>query len=170
MLIDLKQKRATRKLTPIEKRMLASVQRHLRDDRVSVKWLLRNKTWDLDGKAFRQLFAALGREDVYAYGFGIGSHWVHGSWFDLKTYHLRKEGRRYKAKLDYSVPDPRNICPVATLSLTAALRYMAWAKVDPDRQVSATVSRLLTVNHVLDAAHERSLRKSQTLGTSRIEL
>jgi hypothetical protein len=159
MLKDLKQKRATRRLLPIEKRMLLSVQRHLRDDRISAKWLLQNKTWDLDGKNFRQLFAALGREGGYSYGFAIGSHWVHGSWFDIKTYHLRKEGRLYKANLDYQIPDPRNICPVTIICLRAVLRYLKWARVDPDRRVGAIVRRVLTVSEALDQAHERSLQR-----------
>jgi hypothetical protein len=159
MLNDLRQKRATRKLSPIEKRMLLSVRRHLRDDRISVKWLQQNRTWDLDGKNFRQLFAALGREGGYSYGFAIGSHWVHGSWFDIKTYHLRKEGRLYKAKLDYQIPDPRNICPVAIICISVVLRYLKWAKVDPERHVGAIVRRVLAVSEALDEAHESSLQK-----------
>lgn len=157
MLKDLKQKRKARKLLPIERRMLSSVQHHLRDDHVSIKWLERNKTWDLDGKNFRQLFAMLGPEWRYSYGFGIGSHWVHGNWFDLKTHHLEKEGRFYKPKLTYRIPDPRNVCPVTRLCLQAVLRYLKWAKVDPDGHVAGLVSQVLGVAEALDEAHELSM-------------
>src|SRR5271157_2465748 len=56
MLKDLKQKRATRKLEPIKKRMLSGVQRNLGDERNGFKQLAENKKWEQDCKNFREQF------------------------------------------------------------------------------------------------------------------
>lgn len=159
MLADLKQKRSNRKLIPIESRMLASVQGHLRQDRISARWLRQNKTWDLDGKSFRARLAAIGRDWGYAYGFGIGSHWIHGDWFDIKTYQITKNGRFYSAKIGYQIPDPRNVCPTTVLCLGTLLCYLKWSKTDPDMYVATIVEGVRNVALALNHAHEASLQE-----------
>ena len=50
---DLRAKAKARPLLPIEKRMLNSIMTRLRRDGITIKELLANKQWDLDGKSFR---------------------------------------------------------------------------------------------------------------------
>lgn len=118
MLDDLRQKSSLRPFEPIERRMMASIKHCLRQDRVSVEELKANKNWDLDGKSFRQILSDLGCERGYAYGFGIGSHWIHGDWFDLRRHHLKRTDGRYRPRWDDDVPDPRGVCPSTILCLS----------------------------------------------------
>jgi hypothetical protein len=159
MMKDLQQKAASRALTPIEARMMRSVRNHLREDGISLARLRATKNWDLDGKNFRQMLAELGREWAYAYGFGGGSHWVHGAWFDLKMHHLRRAGRRYKPEWRYGTPDPRGACPATILCLSCLFRLLKWNGSDPDKFLSPTVGRVIHVAQAIDAAHDQFLQK-----------
>ena len=93
---DLRQKASQRRLIPIEKRILASVVDYLRRDGITQRALLQNRSWDLDGRNFRTLLKDTGSQEWgYSYGFGIGSHFVHGDWRDLTMHHLKGRGGRY---------------------------------------------------------------------------
>jgi hypothetical protein len=159
MLEDLVQKSAARRPLPIEKRMVASIRRNLREDRISVKELIANRRWDVDGKNFRQILSDLGHEEGYAYGFGGGSHWVHGDWFDLKSHHLEKVDGGYLPRWQSGIPDPRGVCPATILCLTCLTEFIEWNRSDPDRFVVRVIQRLLEVVRRLDAAHELYLQE-----------
>jgi hypothetical protein len=159
MLDDLLKKSAARPLLPIERRMIASIKHNLREDRISVKELMANGRWDVDGKNFKQILSDLGHEAGYAYGFGNGSHWVHGDWFDLKSHHLEKVDGRYCPRWQSGVPDPRGVCPATILCLTCLIEFIKWNRSDPNRLVVSIIQKLLDVTHRLDAAHELSLQE-----------
>lgn len=159
MLEDLRKKSALRQLTPIEKRMATSVRRSLKEDRISLKELMANKRWDLDGKNFRQILSDLGLGSVYAYGFGVGSHWVHGDWFDIKRHHLEKIDGKYLPRLESGISEPRGICPATILCLSCLIDFIKWNRSDPNRFVVPIIQKVLETTRRLDAAHELSLQK-----------
>ena len=159
MLDDLRGKAKKRPLTAIEKRMLGSVRANLREDRISTTELLGNRRWDIDGKNFRQILAELGRDSRYAYGFGVGSHFIHGDWFDLKWHHLKKVNGRYRAWLEGPVPDARGVCPVTNICLVSLANFVRWNRLDTDRSVVTVIQNVLNVAGGLDESHELSLQR-----------
>jgi hypothetical protein len=159
MIADLTQKAASRPLIPIEKRMIRSVRWNLKEDRISVKELVNNRRWDLDGKSFRQILTDLGRDSGYAYGFGIGSHYVHGDWFDLKTHHLQRAGGRYQPKMEQSDPDPRTACPPTILCLSYLIDFVKWNRSDIRKALRPIIERVLNAVRDLDEAHEEWLQR-----------
>jgi len=163
---DLRQKSARRKLTPIEARMLKSTMRNLSADRITLRQLRTNKTWELDGKNFRQILTALGRDWTYAYGFGKGSHWVHGDWVDIKTNHLVRNGRLYQPRWWYGKPDPRIACPITMICLWALMRFVNWSHTDPDDFVLPILDKVCKVAELLDAKHEQFLIEERKLKDS----
>ena len=158
MLEDLRQKAATRPLLPIERRMVASIMRSLKEDRVSLKALKASKHRELDGKTFRQMLSDIGDDSGYVYGFGMGSHWIHGDWFDLRCNHLEKIHGKYRALWGHGTPDPRGVGPATIICLSCVLQYIKWNRSDPGRVVLPTIRSLLETAHRLDAEHEISLR------------
>lgn len=159
-LADLRFKARQRRLIPIERRILRSVTTHLRDDGITQRALLQNRSWDLDGKNFRALLRDTGIEEwAYSYMFGNGSHFVHGDWRDLTMHHLVRDGRRYLPKPDYRAMDPRVTCAVTTLSLQALHAFLRWYRSDPDQFVRPIVSSLAQLNQRLDDAHERFVQQ-----------
>jgi hypothetical protein len=165
MLEDLRRKSTLRRPLPIERRMVSSVRNNLKEDRLSLKELMANRRWELDGKNFRQILSDLGRDMEYVYGFGSGSHFVHGDWFDLKLHHLRRVNGRYEPDWEGPTPDPRGVCPVTDLCLSSLLAFIRWRRSDPDRVVVPIIQRVLEVTRSLDDAHELSLqRRSEAQG------
>jgi Family of unknown function (DUF5677) len=159
-LVDLKAKARQRRLTPIEKRILGSVTTHMMRDGIRQKALLMNRSWDLDGKSFRALLQSIGHADWgYSYGFGNGSHFVHGDWRDIIMHHVRRRGRFYEPKWQYSTPDPRVTGPTTKICLYTLLCYVRWNKCDPDNLLRPIIEELKVLNGRLDAAHERYWRE-----------
>jgi hypothetical protein len=142
-------------LIPIEKRILGSVSHCLRRDGVAQKALLQNRSWDLDGKSFRVLLKDIGFEEWgYSYGFGNGSHFVHGDWRDLSMHHLKRRGRCYFPNLEYRTTDPRPTCAATALSLRVLSVFLRWNRSDRDNFVRPIVEQLGQLNRQLDDAHE----------------
>lgn len=156
-LLDLAGKAQKRRLIPIERRMRASIRRALRDDGISLKNLMANKVWDIDGKNVRALLEALGRGWEYSYSFGNASRWIHGGWLELKQYHLQRDGSRYRPRLDWGDPDTRLAGPISWRLLNTMLDYLKWAKSDPDGSVATSVEMVADIIRRLDEEHERRL-------------
>ena len=159
MIADLEQKAASRPLIPIEHRMIGSVRRHLKEDRIPLKELVNNRRWDLDGKNFRQILTDLGKDAGYAYGFGMECHWVHGDWFDLKRHHLRRVSGRYQPKMEQTDPDPQTACPPTILCLSYLIDFVRWNQSAPDKAVRPIIERILNAVKTLDEAHEQWLQR-----------
>lgn len=115
--------RRKRKLTPIEQRMLKSGRAHLRDARLSYRELSKRARWSLDGKDMASILRSAAQhgpgedEERYIFGFMIGSHWAHGTWFDLVTNHLRLCDGRFRARVKYRVPEAAHLAPASTMLL-----------------------------------------------------
>lgn len=157
ILEDLNSKASNRPLVQIEKRIKRKVEARLKQDGISIMELMSNRIWNVDGKDFRKILKDLGIGMTYSYGFGSGSHFIHGDWHEISQHHVEREGRYYMPKLNYSVPDPRLACPLTTLCLETLLTYLKWSKSDPDGGVSPVVAKLLELNRAVDAAHENTL-------------
>lgn len=153
---DLGAKRRTRPLIPIEERILKSISRWLRRDRISRKELRDNKIWRIDGLHFRAMMEKVGHYP-YTYSFGNSSHFIHGDWFDISKHHLRRKGKYYFPKTDFRDPDPRISSPCTEVCLRTLLGYIKWMKVDPDQSVSSLIREVRKLNRSVDDAHERRL-------------
>jgi hypothetical protein len=105
------------------------------------------------------ILAELGGDSVYAYGFGVGSHFVHGDWLDLKWHHLERVKGRYNARWAPPTPDPRGVCPATILSLSILLAFIKWNRSDPNHFVEPIIRNVLEVTQHLEDAHERSLHR-----------
>ncbi len=157
MLEDLQQKAATRPLLPIERRMMASILRSLKDDGVSLKELKASKHRDIDGKTFRQILSDTGRtramrmDSVSA----ATGYMVIGS--ISKCNHLEKIEGRYRPLWGHGTPDPRGVGPATIICLSCLLQYIKWNRSDPNRVVRPTLQRVLETAHRFDAQHESSL-------------
>ena len=152
-LSDLEAKSKSRKLIPIEKRIRDKIKRRLREDRISLKELRHNRNWILDGKDFRSILRSLNRDAHYSYTFGSASQIMHGGWYDISIHHLKKHGRYYHPKLDYTDPDPRTAGPITALCLMCLLQYIPWSKGDPDGFLTGVVKKLLDLTMEVDKAH-----------------
>ncbi len=157
ILSDLNSKAATRPLIPIEKRMRRKIKARLKKDKIPIKTLMSHKTWNLDGKDFRNLLQEVTGNNVYAYGFGSASHPVHGDWYEISLYHIKREGRYYYPDLRYHDPDPRICCPLTIICLDLLEMYLKWNRLDSDMYVSTIVSQLLTITQQLDSVHENTM-------------
>jgi len=157
---DLRQKVKQRPLIPIEKRILGSVAGYLRRDGITQKALLQNRSWDLDGKNFRTLLKDTGSQEWgYSYGFGNGSHFVHGDWRDLTMHHLKRRGGRYLPNPEYKTTDPRPTCAVTTICLRILTRFLRWNRSDRDNFVRPIAEQLDLLNRRLDEAHETYIQQ-----------
>lgn len=157
MLAHLKGVGCRRKLTPIEQRMLKSIQSHLRRAGIRQKDLLARKTWDLDGRNMRSLLGTMNWDIGYAFGFGSSSHWVHPSWYDLLTNHLSFERGQYSPDITYRIPDTRLVAPHSYMLANRLLRFATYFKLEPRRLLEEILTMIAIFFHDLDAAHEEVL-------------
>lgn len=157
VLEDLNAKAASRPLIQIEKRMRRKMKSRLKKDRIPIKQLMSNKNWRLDGKDFRRILTDVGRGDIYAYGFGSSSHFVHGDWYDISIHQIKKKGRYYLPDLEFDDPDPRIACSDTAICLGTLHGFLKWNKSDPDNYVKPIIKRLAELNRAVDMAHEKSL-------------
>jgi len=94
---------------------------------------------------------------MYAYGFGSGSHSVHGDWYEISLHHIKRSGRYYLPDLRYDDPDPRVACALTDICLGTLHSYLKWNKLDPDDYISPTILRLVELNRHIDTAHESTM-------------
>ncbi len=155
MLSHLKAVGKRRELTPIEQRMLRSIQSHLRRAGIRQKDLLARKSWDLDGRNMRSLMANMNWDIGYAFGFASSSHWVHASWYDLLVNHLSVNGREYSPDISYRVPDTRLVAPYSYMLANQLLRFVTYFRLEPQQLLKELLSVIAVFFHDLDAAHEQ---------------
>lgn len=156
-LADLNATKRKRPLIPIEKRMMRSMIRHVRQDGITLKELAATKTWKIDGLDVRGMLQSLGRGWQYSYTFSSSSRWIHGGWLELKLYHLRGNDGWYSPRLDYGEPDPRVAAPTTVIVLETLLKYLSWSKADLLGKVSSVAKRMAILAREVDREHERRL-------------
>ena len=144
-------------LKSYQKRIIKKVKSRLKRDRISLKSVMSNKQWDLDGKNFRNILKDIHRESEYALAFGAGSHSVHGDWADISVYHLEKRGRYWIPNIEFAEPDPRLTGAVSKTCLMGLLKYLEWGKSDRDKFISPVAFNLGSIFQSIDDAHEKFL-------------
>jgi Family of unknown function (DUF5677) len=157
VLEDLRGKQNNRPLINIESRIKKQIEKLLRQDGISDDELASNRIWNVDGKDFRRILSDLDKGLAYSYIFGAGSHYVHGDWHEIRYHHIKKEGRYYLPKLDFSDPDPRIACPVTLVCLDTLILYLKWNKSDPHKVFTTLTSKLTRLCEAVDSAHEKTL-------------
>lgn len=153
ILQDFDEIKTKRPLIPIERRIRRKIISRLRNDHITLKELYSNRNWKLDGKDFRGLLRSLNRDKEYAL-FGQSSHPIHGTWYELSLYHLKKDGRYYTPDIEYDVPDPRLTCPITHLVLLRLYKYIQWTKSDPDNYILPVVRDLIKLSLRVDREDE----------------
>jgi len=100
---------------PIEKRMLASIERSARDSGVDLDQIDPQKNWA--GKNLFQKAEDVGLDEAYLGAFAGPSHSVHGNWQDLLEYHLETENGGFSPDFDWHQPRPQLLTTIAHLTL-----------------------------------------------------
>jgi len=144
-------------LDKIAARMRRKIGNRLRRDGITLKVLMANRTWNVDGLDFRAMLRRLGREGEYALSFGNGSHWTHGDWTDIDLHHLEQEGRRFHPKFTFTDPDPRVANGTTVFALIAAAKYVKWAKSDRTKALRRIMKTLHDELMRMDRLHEETL-------------
>jgi hypothetical protein len=143
-----------RALMPIEKRMLSSIRRHLREAGITHRELRERTSWKLDGKSMRDLLESLNWGVAYAFGFASSSHAIHPSWCDLIRHHLEREGREYFPDISYDVPDLRTLAPFAIILPGISNRFISHFHLDRMNILRPLIEQFHAYFYELDAAHE----------------
>lgn len=100
---------------PIEKRMLASIERSAKDSGVDLDAIDPPQNWA--GKNLFQKAENVGLDEAYLGAFAGPSHSVHGNWQDLLEYHLEDESGGFIPDFNWHPPRPQLLTTVAHLTL-----------------------------------------------------
>lgn len=149
-----RERQSERPLIPIEKRLLRSMMKNLREDGITFKELDSIRDWKVDGKDTAAMHHHLGNDHQYTYGFGGSSRSIHGNWVEMKYRHLIKSGAYYLPDLSFSDPDPRIVSPITIEVLNTSVEYLKWSKADSDNRVKDLIVDLIEYTFDLDAYHE----------------
>lgn len=138
-----------RPLMNIEKVIIKKIKNRLIKDKISLKRLFANKNWKLDGKDFKQILNSLNKEIDYPFLFGQGSSFIHGDWYEMSIYNIKKRGRYYVPNLEFSAPDPRITLPITVAVLQITSDFVKWSNSDPDNYFCPIVNGLLNKSKFL---------------------
>jgi hypothetical protein len=147
---------------PIEKRMLASIERSARTSNISLDDLnpSRWKKWS-DSTIFDRA-DSIGLGKVYLEMFGGPSHTVHGNWQDLLEYHLEDLGCGFGPELAWHNPRPQLLFAIGIFTVDMLKKYLLhFAGENADkmiRELDDLLGRLI----LSDKEHERFLTERQT--------
>ena len=100
---------------PIEKRMLASIERSAKESGVDLDVINPPKNWA--GKNLFEKAQDVGLDEAYLGAFAGPSHSVHGNWQDLLEYHLEDESGGFVPDFDWHPPRPQLLTTVAHLTI-----------------------------------------------------
>lgn len=100
---------------PIEKRMLASIERSAKESGVNLDAIDPPKNWA--GKNLFQKAVDVGLDEAYLGAFAGPSHSVHGNWQDLLECHLEDESGGFVPNFNWHPPRPQLLTTVAHLTL-----------------------------------------------------
>jgi hypothetical protein len=147
------------KVLPIEVRMLNSITRVFDSSGVSgIDELNRIPK----RKDYKTILDALGMSSAYPMMQGVPSHLIHGTWVDIMSHHLEKMISGFRPKPEPVVPDPRLLCPVATLVLCAMRSYVNKNFPVNHPAISLLLDRigdLMERTARVDALHEEQISK-----------
>jgi Family of unknown function (DUF5677) len=119
---------------PIERRMLASIDRTARTSGVSLSEVSATGGKNWGGKNLFERATAVGLETAYLAAFGGGSHSVHGNWMDLLEYHIDSVDDGFGPQLEWRRPRPQ-VCFATALMATETMgcyfEYVCGEEVSP---------------------------------------
>lgn len=143
---------------PIEKRMLASVERVFRLSGLEVDVMdPRPREW---GGGLKNRLRKLGEEDRYVFFQRIPSHAIHGTWVDLVLHHLDEADGGFAPVPEPHSADARLLLPMARVILEGLDTY--WSKfyqtIDAESALPNYIGDLIHRMAMVDSAHEEWLQ------------
>lgn len=107
----------------IEVRMLESIERAFNISKVNAVDIDPNdrKVW---GKSIFNRFKELGYVELYNHFYGLQSHFVHGNWQEVLSYHLTYENDEFFPKTEWNIPRPQMITPLCFLLCNTLFKYL----------------------------------------------
>ena len=146
---------------PIERRMLASIERSAKTSNISLddvnpsKWM----KWS-DSNVFERA-DSIGLGEAYLGMFGGPSHTVHGNWQDLLEYHLEVLGCGFGPELEWHNPRPQLLFAIGIVTVGMLKNYLSHlAKENADKMIlelDDLLERLILSND----EHERFITERQ---------
>ncbi len=147
---------------PIETRMLNSINRVFKNSGVTnvdeLKYIPRPKN-------YRSILKELNIESLYPVLQGVPSHSIHGTWVDLIQHHLEEHEMGFRPKTESKKPDPRLMCPISVVVLTAIKSYLNKYFPSSNEAIAVLLKRiddLILRNMKVDSIHEQYLSQKQS--------
>ena len=143
-------------VSPIQRRILSSISRNFErsgvrpDDSPTGAW---------PTKIFDR-FDRLGLNDQYLFQFAVQSHYMHGNWHDLYSYHLRAESGGFALDRSWGDVRPQPLLAATLVLAQAASQYLEVAlPASPQRGVLiGRLDKCITKVRRVAEAHESFLR------------
>jgi hypothetical protein len=112
--------------------------------------------WKVDGKSVRDMFKALGLDELYRSAYGFGSESIHASWGHSINFDLRKNKNDTYSAFPVEMPaDIRYLAPIVELCNPA---FIGWSKRVELDEHNKSLSWIANVNRALfdafDAVYE----------------
>jgi hypothetical protein len=156
-LIQEKIKERGGKVEPIERSMLASIDRTCRASRVRIEDVKRKYgEW---GGGIRERLKALDKEERYVAVQRVPSHAVHGTWVDVYQNHLEHDAEtdQFRANNGFVAVDARFLGPVGVIALEATRPYVErfFSQIPESETLVEGIDDLTRRIRETDAVHER---------------
>lgn len=149
------------KTLPIEKRKLNSINRVLEYSGISgideLSSIPRRKN-------YKEILKSIGMESNYNMFQEVPSHSIHGSWVDLALHNLKKDKIGFMPNPDPVHTDPRLLCPINMIILTALRSYLNKYFTQNHEGLKVLLARiddLIERNKKADELHEKNLSSSK---------
>lgn len=148
---------------PIERRMIASIERSFRVSGIEIDGNVEAKERNWGGANIFERAKAVGLADAYMAAFGGGSHSIHGNWQDLVEYHLEDiEENAFLADFEWHSPRPQLL---DAISLHAAEAVVDFAQFLSPNETETMVDSLRDFQErvlVLSRSHEEFLSSAKS--------
>jgi hypothetical protein len=140
---------------PIEKRMLASIERTAQKSGVKIEDVSTSQPKNWGDKNLYDRADAVGLGTVYLTAFGGGSHSVHGNWMDLLQYHIEVDEDGFIPHPGWHHPRPQPLFMVARLAADLLETFFSFVFESEDAgPLQERLSDLQDRIHRADTAHE----------------
>jgi hypothetical protein len=146
---------------PIERRMLASIQRAAEKSGIPLEHITPGSYAEWKDKNLFERADAIGWGDGYLYMVGGPSHSVHGNWQDLLEYHLDESENGFQPEFEWHRPRPQPLMSIGLLTLTVLDEYLVHFVGDEAKPVMEDFEDLRQRLSVANHAHEAFLSARQ---------
>jgi hypothetical protein len=145
---------------PIERRMIASIERTFLNSQISPEELPEKKIQHWGGKTLRQKAESLDMLTVYQMAIANSSHNVHGSWQDLLQHQLEVVSPgKFRPKFEETKVRPQLVFALAVLSLEAFDRYISFLGTSDTAALHSRIVELDQRVRTANTLHEEFLVK-----------